>query len=348
MQQTDLKQIERSAIQRVKKAKSFDTLAQIRAEVLGKKGSLGLALRGLGALPSDERPKAGQAINDIKKKLEFALQEAAVRLEGRRKDAALEEGRCDVTLAGRRIAPGASHPLRIVEEDIIEALVSLGFEVVDGRQVEHDWYNFEALNIPADHPARDMQDTFFIGPQVVLRTHTSNVQIRTMVKQDPPVRILAPGMVFRNDDVDATHSPVFHQIEGLWIDRGANFADLKGVLKKFATVMFGAETKLRLRPSYFPFTEPSAEVDVTCIVCSGKESSCRICKGTGWLEILGAGMVDPEVLKAVGYDPDEFQGFAFGVGIERVAMLRWGIDDIRLFYENDQRFLKQFSPGGSS
>lgn len=347
MQQTDLELLERSAIQRVKEAESVDTLAQIRAEVLGKKGSLGLALRGLGQLPSEERPKAGQVINDIKKKVEFALQEAAVRLESGRKAAALEEGRCDVTLPGRRFKVGASHPLRIVEQEIIDALSSLGFEVVEGRQVEHDWYNFEALNIPDNHPARDMQDTFFIGPQVVLRTHTSNVQIRTMVQQEPPVRILAPGMVFRNDDVDATHSPVFHQIEGLWIDQSASFADLKGVLKKFATRMFGSDTKLRLRPSFFPFTEPSAEVDVTCIVCSGKDPNCRICKGTGWLEILGAGMVDPAVLKAVGYDPDRVQGFAFGVGIERVAMLRWGIDDIRLFYENDQRFLNQFSPGGA-
>ena len=346
MQHTDLKRIELATIERVNKATSADTLAQIRADVLGKKGSLGLALRGLGSLPANERPKAGQVINEVKGKVEKALQEATARLDSSRKQVALEKGRCDVTLPGRRLPTGMPHPLRLVEEEIIGALNTLGFNVVEGRQVEHDWYNFEALNIPENHPARDMQDTFFIGPQVVLRTHTSNVQIRTMLHQDPPVRILAPGMVFRNDDVDATHSPVFHQLEGLWIDREANFADLKGVLKKFATHMFGPETKLRLRPSFFPFTEPSAEVDVTCIVCAGKNSDCRICKGTGWLEILGAGMVDPAVLKAVGYDPESVQGFAFGVGIERVAMLKWGIDDIRLFYENDQRFIGQFSPSG--
>jgi phenylalanyl-tRNA synthetase alpha chain len=285
-------------------------------------------------------------INEIKKKLDSALLDAAARIQDLRKGEQLAEGRCDVTLPGRRQAPGLPHPLRIVEAEIIDALTPLGFEVVDGRQVEHDWYNFEALNLPEDHPARDMQDTFFLGPQVVLRTHTSNVQIRTMVERKPPVRILAPGMVFRNDDVDPTHSPVFHQIEGLWIDEGATFADLKGVLKKFATELFGPATQLRLRPSFFPFTEPSAEVDVTCIVCSAQAADCRVCKGTGWLEILGAGMVDPAVMKAVGYDPDRYQGFAFGAGIERIAMLRWGVDDIRLFYENDRRFLEQFGPGG--
>ena len=344
MQQADLKQIERSAMERAQAAESTDALARIRSEYLGKKGSLGVALRNLGSLPPAERPQAGQVINEIKKKLDSALLDAAARIEELRKGEQLAEGRCDVTLPGRRQTPGLPHPLRIVEAEIIDALTPLGFEVVDGRQVEHDWYNFEALNLPEDHPARDMQDTFFLGPQVVLRTHTSNVQIRTMVERKPPVRILAPGMVFRNDDVDPTHSPVFHQIEGLWIDEGATFADLKGVLKKFATELFGADTQLRLRPSFFPFTEPSAEVDVTCIVCAAESADCRVCKGTGWLEILGAGMVDPAVMKAVGYDPDQYQGFAFGAGIERIAMLRWGIDDIRLFYENDRRFLEQFGP----
>ena len=330
---------------RALEATSTEALAQIRADVLGKKGSLGLALRGLGSLPADQRPGAGQAINEIKRRLDGVLQDAATRIEEHRRDAQLASGRCDVTLAGRRVPAGIPHPLRIVEREIIDSLRSLGFEPVDGRQVEHDWYNFEALNLPADHPARDMQDTFFLAPEVVLRTHTSNVQIRTMVKRDPPIRILAPGMVFRHDDVDPTHSPVFHQIEGLWIDKGATFSDLKGVLNTFATDMFGPETELRLRPSFFPFTEPSAEVDVTCIVCQAEDSACRVCKGTGWLEILGAGMVDPAVLSAVGYDPDVYQGFAFGAGIERIAMLRWGIDDIRLFYENDHRFLEQFAPG---
>jgi len=345
MQQADLEQIERSAMDRARIATSTEALAQIRADVLGKKGSLGLALRGLGTLPADQRPLAGQKINEIKRRLDDVLSGAAARIDKLRKDEQLAAGRCDVTLAGRRVPAGVPHPLRIVEQEIIQCLRSLGFEPVDGRQVEHDWYNFEALNLPADHPARDMQDTFFLAPQVVLRTHTSNVQIRTMVQQEPPIRILAPGMVFRNDDVDPTHSPVFHQIEGLWIDKGATFADLKGVLNTFATDMFGSDTKLRLRPSFFPFTEPSAEVDVTCIVCQAADPHCRICKGTGWLEILGAGMVDPAVLKAVGYDPDVYQGFAFGAGIERIAMLRWGVDDIRLFYENDRRFLEQFAAG---
>jgi len=343
----NLKGIEEQALNAAAQAQTFDAVAKVRAEFLGKKGALGLALRSVSKLPVDERPKAGQEINAVKVRVEEALAKAQQAIEAQKREAELDKGRYDVTLPGRRTLQGYAHPLRIVEEEIIASLAPLGFTVAEGPLVEHDWYNFEALNIPADHPARDMQDTFFVAPHVVLRTHTSNVQIRTMVKQEPPVRILSPGMVFRHDDVDPTHSPVFHQVEGLWIDEQATFADLKGVLHKLAHDLFGPATKIRLRPSFFPFTEPSAEVDVSCVVCAdGDTASCRVCSGTGWLEILGAGMVDPAVLSAVGYDTDKVQGFAFGMGVERIAMLRWGVDDIRLFYENDLRFLRQFSGAG--
>lgn len=330
----DLERIERDAIDRAQGVASQQDLAQLRAEVVGKKGVLGQALRQVRELPAEQRPQAGQQINAVKARIEAALHDAQQRLEAQRRARELEAGRFDVTLPGRRVLPGAPHPLRLVEQEIIDALVGLGFSVAEGPEVEHDWYNFEALNIPADHPARDMQDTFFVAPHVVLRTHTSNVQIRTMRQKPPPVRILAPGMVFRNDAVDATHSPVFHQVEGLWVDDKATFADLKGVLHRLMAQLFGPDVRMRYRPSYFPFTEPSLEVDV-----SRPETPER------WLEVLGAGMVHPEVLNAVGYDPDKLQGFAFGVGVERIALLRWGIDDIRLFYENDLRFLEQFSTG---
>lgn len=344
----DLKRIERSALQRARRAKTVQDVATIRAEILGKKGRLGVVLRSLGTLPAAQRRDAGQKINASKLKIEAALDQAKERLEATARQAELEAGRVDVTLPGRRVVAGAPHPLRLVEEEIIAALVGLGFTVADGPLVEHDWYNFGALNFPADHPARDEQDTFFVGPDVLLRTHTSNVQIRTMTGRPPPVRILAPGMVFRHDEVDPTHSPVFHQIEGLWVDAKATFADLKGTLHRFAQQLFGPQSNVRFRPSFFPFTEPSAEVDVSCFDCggSGAGGGCRLCKGTGWIEVLGAGMVDPAVLSSVGYDPEVVQGFAFGVGVERVAILRWGVEDIRLFYENDLRFIEQFSAGG--
>lgn len=339
----DLDKIEQDAVQRTRKAKTQQALVELRAEILGKKGSLGLALKNLGELPAAERPQAGKQINIIKQKIEQTFEKAEQRLLAAEQKKELEAGRCDVTLPGRRTAFGLPHPLRLVEEEIIRALIPLGFTVAEGPIVEHDWYNFAALNFPPDHPARDTQDTLFVTEQVLLRTHTSNVQIRTMTKQGPPVRILAPGMVFRHDEIDATHSPTFHQIEGLWVDEKATFADMKGVLRRFACHVFGPQTRIRFRPSFFPFTEPSAEVDVTCVVCHGQGGECRVCKGTGWVEILGAGMVDPEVFTAVGYDPDVVQGFAFGVGVERVAMLRYGVDDMRLFFENDLRFLRQFS-----
>lgn len=338
----ELKNIELSVLERAARAHTAQDLAQIRADVLGKKGALSRILQGMRELPAAERPRAGQLVNETKAAIEAALDEAERRLAAKAAQTDLERGRFDVTLPGRRVQPGAPHPLRLVERDVVCALAGLGFTVAEGPLVEHDWYNFEALNIPADHPSRDMQDTFFLAPRVVLRTHTSNVQVRTMVERQPPVRILAPGMVFRHDEVDPTHSPVFHQIEGLWVDEKATFADLKGVLHRFAEHVFGTGVKVRFRPSFFPFTEPSAEVDVSCHACGGSGGACRICKGTGWLEVLGAGMVDPAVLEAVHYDPEKVQGFAFGMGIERVAMLRYGVDDMRLLYENDLRFLQQF------
>jgi len=339
--------IRRDALARAETIASDQELAIVRAEFVGKKGKLGLALRALGKLPKDERPAAGQRIHAIKGVVEEALERAATRLKGDRREKKLADGAFDVTLPGRRQEYGYPHPLRLVERDIIAAFLPLGFSVASGPLVEHDWYNFEALNIPKHHPARDMQDTFFVGPSSVLRTHTSNVQIRTMTRREPPLRILAPGMVFRHDEVDPTHSPVFHQVEGLWVDELVTFANLKWVLERFAVSLFGAAARLRFRPSFFPFTEPSAEVDVSCVACAGAGETaagevCRLCRGSGWLEILGAGMVDPAVLAKVGYDPERFQGFAFGAGVERIAMLRWGIDDIRLFYDNDLRFLRQF------
>ena len=324
----DLLRIEREALLAADSAQTAQDVLKIRSDFLGKKGHLGVVLRGLGALSAEERPAVGEQVNAVKVRIETALQQAQERIAGMARQGELQQGRYDVTLPGRRVVPGAPHPLRLIEEEIIECLRDLGFTVAEGPLVEHDWYNFEALHIPAEHPARDMQDTFFVAPGVVLRTHTSNVQIRTMVKRQPPVRIIAPGMVFRHDEVDATHSPVFHQVEGLWVDNKATFADLKGVLRKLVQALFGPNVELRFRPSFFPFTEPSVEIDVR--------------RGEGWLEILGAGMVDPAVLRAVGYDPEEVQGFAFGVGVERIALLRWGIDDIRLFYENDLRFVRQF------
>lgn len=344
-----LDEIAAEAQSRAEQADSKQTLALLRSEILGKKGRLGAVLRQVGSLPADERRKAGQRLNEIKTVIQDSLRAAHERLDMAQKEATVAASAFDVTLPGRRVVPGCPHPLRLVEEDVIACMRELGFRIAEGPQVEHEWYNFEALNIPEDHPARDMQDTFFVAPRVVLRTHTSSVQIRTMLKREPPVRILAPGMVFRHDEVDPTHSPVFHQIEGLWVDHQVTFGDLKGILQQLVTYLFGDDVKIRFRPSFFPFTEPSAEVDVSCVVCAHKASSsqepCRVCRGTGWLEILGAGMVDPKVLEAVGYDSEKLTGLAFGLGVERIAMLRWGVDDIRLFYENDLRFLDLFAPG---
>jgi phenylalanyl-tRNA synthetase alpha chain len=321
----------------VREAADPEGLEALRVKYLGRKGALTQVLRGLKDLDPEIRRQVGAAANRAKEGLEAALAEALAVL----KEAAARAlaPAIDVTLPGRRGPLGHLHPLTRTMEEICDIFLHLGFEAVTGPEVELDWYNFEALNIPPDHPARDMQDTFYFNEKVLLRTHTSPMQIRVMEKRQPPVRIIAPGKVYRRDS-DMTHSPMFHQVEGLLVDRGVTFADLKGVLTEFVHQMFGPEVSLRFRPSYFPFTEPSAEIDIACVICRGE--GCRVCKITGWLEVLGAGMVHPAVFEAVGYDPEEYTGFAFGLGVERIAMLKYGIDDIRLFFDNDLRFLKQF------
>ena len=322
-------------------ARSAAELEQVRVRFLGRQGELTQLLRSLGALPPAERPLVGAAANEAKRELEALLD---ARLEAARDAERASERRgqrLDLTLPGRRPARGTLHPLTRVHDEIVTIFAGLGFSVAEGPDVETDYYNFEALNIPADHPARDMQDTFYLPGGLLLRTHTSPVQVRTMLAQTPPVRIVVPGRVHRRDVPDASHLPVFHQVEGLAVDRHVTMADLKGTLELFAREMFGPRSRIRFRPSFFPFTEPSAEVDVVCFLCGGE--GCRVCKQSGWLEILGSGMVHPQVLRNVGYDPEEVTGWAFGMGIERIAMLKFGIDDIRLFYENDLRFLRQFA-----
>ncbi len=314
-------------------------VSDIRIRVLGRKGSLTQLLKSLGALPEAERRELGKRANEVKAALEARIEETLVRIRAEERREALKKEWIDITLPGRSIAFGRKHPITRVLDEVIEIFSRLGFDVVEGPEVELDYYNFEALNIPKGHPAREMQATFFISDEVVLRTHTSPMEVRTMEKQSPPVRIISPGAVYRRD-FDPTHSPMFHQVEGLLVDKGITFSDLKGVLTVFVHQMFGKETKLRFRPSFFPFTEPSAEVDIECVMCGGK--GCGVCSNTGWLEILGSGMTDPAVFKFVNYDPEEVNGFAFGMGIERIAMLKFGIHDIRLFFANDLRFLKQF------
>ncbi len=281
----------------------------------------------------------GALANEVKEQLETLIESRLVEVRAQELNRRLKDEAIDVTLPGRTRFAGSKHPITLVTEEIVEIFSALGFGVAEGPEVEKDFYNFEALNIPKDHPARDMQDTFYISEDVVLRTHTSPVQIRTMLNQQPPVRVIAPGTVYRRDS-DITHSPMFHQIEGFLVDRQVSFGDLKGVLTTFITRFFGAGVGVRFRPSFFPFTEPSAEVDIQCVICGGK--GCRVCKNSGWLEILGSGMIDPEVFKSVHYDPEIYSGFAFGMGLERIAMLKYGVNDLRLFFENDIRFLKQF------
>lgn len=329
-----LEEIRGEAFAAMASARSSEQLEELRVRYLGRKGKLSLLLRTIRELPPDERPAAGEMGNRVRQELEGGLEQRGASLKARR-----EPPRLDVTLPGRPFPRGKKHVLTQILEEILSIFRSMGYSVVAGPEVELDYYNFEALNMPKDHPARDMQDTFYISDQVVLRTHTSPVQVRTMEKGPPPVQIVCPGKVYRHDS-DPTHSPMFHQVEGLLVDRGITFADLKGTLTAFVQRMFGEATVLRFRPSFFPFTEPSAEVDIQCVLCAGE--GCGLCGGTGWLEILGSGMVDPAVYGFVGYDPETYSGFAFGLGVERIAMLRHGIDDIRLFYENDIRFLEQF------
>jgi phenylalanyl-tRNA synthetase alpha chain len=333
--------IAQEAREAVAAARSSADLEQARVRFLGRQGVLTQLLRSLGTLAPEERPLVGAAANEAKRMLEALLEERLARALESERRAQRTRARLDLTLPGRRPARGVLHPLTRVHDEIVAIFAGLGFSVVDGPEVETDHYNFEALNIPRDHPARDMQDTLYLTESTLLRTHTSPVQIRTMLAQKPPVRIIVPGRVFRRDVADASHSPMFHQVEGLAVDRNVTMADLKGTLGLFAREMFGPESRIRFRRSFFPFTEPSAEVDVLCFVCHGQ--GCRLCKQGGWLEILGSGMVHPQVLKNVGYDPEEVTGWAFGMGIERIAMLKYGIDDLRLFFDNDLRFLRQFA-----
>ncbi|MFQ5847532.1 MAG: phenylalanine--tRNA ligase subunit alpha [Candidatus Methylomirabilales bacterium] len=334
----DLQTLEVWALPAIDGAEDPASLEQIRVRILGRKGQLTEILRGLSLLPPEGRREVGRQANALKAKVEARLLERQHALRVALQEGLLVREAIDITLPGRPVRRGSLHPLTATLYEIVEIFQRLGFSVAEGPEVELDYYNFEALNIPKDHPARDMQDTFYVTDDVLLRTHTSPVQIRVMESQPPPVRIVAPGRVYRRD-ADPTHSPMFHQVEGLLVDHGVSFAELKGTLQAFVERFFGAGTRLRFRPSFFPFTEPSAEVDIGCMMCEG--AGCRVCKGSGFLEILGAGMVDPEVFRMVGYDP-EITGFAFGLGVERIAMLRYGIDDIRLFFENDLRFLQQF------
>ncbi|KNZ70185.1 phenylalanyl-tRNA synthetase subunit alpha [Thermincola ferriacetica] len=339
--QEDLQRMQTKGLAEIAEAATMDEVNEIRIKYLGKKGLLTGILRGMGSLSPDERPRVGQLANEVRAKLEEALAARLITLKEAARQERLRAEKIDVTLPGKVVQVGKKHPLTAVLDEIKEIFVGLGYEIAEGPEVELEYYNFEALNIPPDHPARDMQDSFYISKGVLLRTHTSPVQPRVMEKKAPhvPVKIIAPGKVYRRDD-DATHSPMFHQVEGLLIDRNVTFAELKGTLLSFARQMFGEDREIRLRPSFFPFTEPSAEVDISCMACGGK--GCRGCANTGWLEILGAGMIHPRVLEMSGYNPEEVTGFAFGMGVERVAMLKYNIDDMRLLFENDKRFLEQF------
>jgi len=326
----------------IERAASSAELEAVRVRFLGRQGALTQLLRSLGTLPADERPVVGAAANEAKRVLEALLEARLADAAGRERRRQRAQSRLDLTLPGRRPSQGAVHPLTRVHDEIVSIFVGLGFSVAEGPEIETDFYNFEALNIPRDHPARDMQDTFYVSDATLLRTHTSPVQIRALraAKGQVPVKTITPGRVYRRDVADASHSPVFHQVEGLAVDRHITMADLKGTLALFAREMFGPDSAVRFRPSFFPFTEPSAEVDVRCFMCAG--AGCRACKD-GWLEILGSGMVHPQVLRNGGYDPEEVTGWAFGMGIERIAMLKYGVDDLRLFFDNDLRFLRQFA-----
>lgn len=320
--------------------KLSQNLEEFKVKYLGKKSELVSVMKGMGALSPEERPAMGQLANEVRTAIETALnqaRESAAKIELEKK---LINETIDVTLPGTRSDMGKLHPITAVQTEIENIFIGLGFEIVDGPEVEYDYYNFTALNLPPEHPARDTQDTFYINSNILLRTQTSSVQIHAMEKKKPPIRMISPGRVYRSDALDATHSPMFHQVEGLVVDKGITMGDLKGTLELFSQNMFGEDTKIRFRPHHFPFTEPSAEVDVSCFACGGK--GCRLCKGEGWIEILGAGMVHPDVLRRCDIDPDEYTGFAFGMGIERIVMKKYNIDDLRLLYENDVRFLSQF------
>ena len=335
-----LQSIKDKALQAISETSDLNQLNDIRVQYRGKKGELTAVLRGMKDLSKEERPVVGQLANEVRESIEQSIEEMKTSLAKALREEKLNNEFIDVTIPGNKVETGHRHPMNVVLEDINNIFIGMGYEIAEGPEVEKDYYNFEALNIPANHPAKDEQDTFYIGNDILLRTQTSPVQIRTMENQKPPIRIIAPGRVFRSDEVDATHSPVFHQIEGLVIDKDVTMADLKGTLEVFIKELYGKKTQVKFRPHHFPFTEPSAEVDMSCAMCEGK--GCRVCKGTGWIEILGCGMVHPKVLEMCGLDPEEYSGFAFGMGLERITMLRYEIEDLRLLYDNDIRFLKQF------
>ncbi|MCR5784921.1 MAG: phenylalanine--tRNA ligase subunit alpha [Eubacterium sp.] len=335
-----LEQIRAEVIKKIDTSENLDALNDIRVSVLGKKGELTAILKGMKDVAPEDRPKVGQLVNETREAIENVLEEKKAAFEKAKREMQLKEEVIDVTLPAKKIKIGHGHPNTIALEDVERIFIGMGYEVVEGPEIETDYYNFEALNIPANHPAKDEQDTFYITKDILLRTQTSPVQARIMEQGKLPIRVIAPGRVFRSDEVDATHSPCFHQIEGLVIDKDVTMADLKGTLEQFAKELFGEDIKTKFRPHHFPFTEPSAEMDVSCFKCGGK--GCRFCKNEGWIEILGCGMVHPHVLEVCGIDPNEYTGFAFGVGLERIALLKYEIDDMRLLYENDERFLSQF------
>ena len=336
----ELGDIRNEAVKLIEASDSPDKLDEIKVGFLGKKGRLTEILKSMKDIPAEERPKVGQKVNEVRSLIEEKLEEKKKELNRTLLQAKMKRETIDVTLPGKRQARGHRHPNQIALEDLEKVFIGMGYQVVEGPEVEYDRYNFELLNIPANHPAKDEQDTFYITKDILLRTQTSSVQARIMEKKELPIKIISPGRVFRSDEVDATHSPSFHQVEGLVVGKGITMADLKGTLDQFAKSFFGPDTKTKLRPHHFPFTEPSAEVDVTCFKCHGK--GCNVCKGSGWIEILGCGMVHPHVLEMCGIDPNVYSGFAFGIGLERVALLKYEIDDMRLLYENDVRFLSQF------
>ncbi len=337
----ELAAIRSAALAALADAASEAAVEEVRVRFLGRKGELTAVLRGMRNVSPDERPAMGALVNEIKEEVESAVGDSLARARSSARSLRVATERVDVTVPGRRPFLGRSHPLTQITSQLVDAFVGIGFTLAEGPEIEDDYHNFEALNFPPDHPARDMQDTLFVEGGRVMRTHTSPVQIRVMESQQPPLRVIAAGATYRHDS-DATHSPMFHQIEGFMVDEGITFGHLKGVLTHAVRAVFGGDSAVRLRPSFFPFTEPSAEVDIGCFGCGGTGGTCRLCKGTGWIEVLGAGMIDPNVFRSVGYDPEKVSGFAFGIGIERIAMLKYEIDDIRLFFANDLRFIEQF------
>lgn len=335
-----LASIKEEALRQIRESDALEKLNEVRVAFLGKKGELTSVLKSMKDVSPEDRPKVGQMVNEVREEIERVLEEAKSAMEKKLREAVMAKETIDVTLPAKKNQVGHRHPNTIALDEVERIFVGMGYEVVEGPEVEYDYYNFEALNIPADHPAKDEQDTFYVNDKILLRTQTSPVQVREMEKGKLPIRMIAPGRVFRSDEVDATHSPSFHQIEGMVVDKHITFADLKGTLAQFAKEMFGEDTKVKFRPHHFPFTEPSAEMDMSCFKCGG--SGCRFCKGSGWIEILGCGMVHPKVLAGSGIDPEVYSGFAFGIGLERITLLKYEIDDMRLLYENDVRFLKQF------